>query len=67
MMTPTKPFKAIDDTVEVQDDDKVSAMLVNVFGLKLPNEMFSAAARSASELAQMLQEYAKAVEKPKQH
>ncbi len=66
-MSATDTFPVLENTADSQEDDKVSGMLVNVFGLKLPNEMFSAAARSASELAQMLQEYAKAVEKPKQH
>jgi hypothetical protein len=51
----------------VSDDaqDKISAMLVNVYGLKLPNEMFSAAALSSHELARILQEYAEALDKSK--
>jgi hypothetical protein len=54
-----------DDTLETAQADKVSAMLVNVYGLKLPNEMFSAAARSSNELAQILQNYADAIEQAK--
>jgi hypothetical protein len=53
-----------DDTHKIsRANDKVSGMLVNVFGLKLPNEMFSQAARSANELSDILHQYAKAVEK----
>ncbi len=63
-MSATDTFRVFEDNADSQEDDKVSGMLVNVFGLQLPNEMFSAAARSALELAQRLQEYAKAVEKP---
>jgi hypothetical protein len=54
-----------EDAVETAQADKVSAMLVNVYGLRLPNDMFSAAARSAAELAQVLQQYADAVEHAK--
>lgn len=46
-------------------NDKISAMLVNVYGLNLPTEMFSQAARSAHELASILQEYAEAREESK--
>jgi hypothetical protein len=56
---------AMDDTLESAKADKVSSMLVNVYGLKLPNEMFSAAARSSLELAQVLQNYADAIEQSK--
>ena len=44
-------------------EDRVSDTLVNVYGLKLPNEMFSQAARSNQELARILKEYANAVDK----
>lgn len=54
-----------EDALETAKADKVSAMLVNVYGLKLPNEMFSAAARSAADLANVLQQYAEAIEKQK--
>lgn len=57
--------RVCEDTPVSDNEDKVSRMLVNVFGLKLPNEMFSLATRSSTELAQILHEYGRAVEKPK--
>jgi hypothetical protein len=55
----------VSDDARETHDDKVSGLLVNVFGLKLPNEMFSQAARNTDELARILQEYAAAVEQTK--
>lgn len=56
---------ANEQAVDERSNDKFCGMLVNVYGLKLPNEMFSAAVRSTHELAQILQEYAEALEKAK--
>lgn len=51
------------DTHKVVEDDKVSDTLVHVFGLKLPNDIYSQSARSSNELAQALKDYAAAIEK----
>lgn len=56
-----------DESQATEVDDKISGMLVNVFGLRLPNEMLSQAARSSAELAQILHQYAQAIENAKRN